>query len=57
MGILEGQPGPEPEGHMEFHEASIMVELGGLAKLSPNRILQLETLRPRAGKDLPKVPQ
>lgn len=57
MGILEDQPGPEPEGHVEFHEVPLMVELGALAKLSSSPILQIETLRPRAGKDSPKVPQ
>ena len=33
-----------------------MLELGGLAKLPSTSILQIKTLRPKAGKYLDKVP-
>lgn len=49
MGVTEGQPAPEPGGYMGNFIGK-KLELRELAKLSSTPILQMETLRLRAGK-------
>lgn len=49
-------PWASQKASLHLNQAPKTLEQGGPAKLPPTSILQMETLRLRAGTDLPKVP-